>query len=94
MNTLTYFDNRRMTTSIEELSGKCPNCDRNIFEAVENGRCVWCGAEIEGNVLTAPCRYKTPDDEPGKQLMDLHESLCPKCKKIESGDKIWAEGSE
>ena len=37
-----------MTTSIEEINVHCPNCGRNIFEAVENGRCVYCDFLIEG----------------------------------------------
>ena len=36
-----------MTTTIEECNVKCPECGRNIFEAVDNGRCVYCGAVVE-----------------------------------------------
>lgn len=36
-----------MTTSIEEINVKCPDCGRNIFEAVINGNCVYCGALVE-----------------------------------------------
>lgn len=36
-----------MPTSIEEINVKCPNCGRNIFEATDNGRCVYCGALVE-----------------------------------------------
>lgn len=37
-----------MTTTIEEINIKCPNCGRNVFEAVDdNGNCVYCGESIE-----------------------------------------------
>ena len=36
-----------MTTTIEEINVRCPDCGRNIYEAVDNGRCVYCGALVE-----------------------------------------------
>lgn len=38
-----------MTTRIDEINVRCPGCGRNVFEALDNGRCVYCGALVEGD---------------------------------------------
>lgn len=36
-----------VSTTIEEINVKCPECKRNIYQAVHNGMCVYCGASVE-----------------------------------------------
>ena len=36
-----------MTTTIEEINVRRPECGRNAFESTDNGRCVYCGHQIE-----------------------------------------------
>lgn len=40
-----------MTTTIEEINVRCPECKRNIFEAVINGSCMYCGALVEDDEI-------------------------------------------
>ena len=61
-----------MTTTIEEINVKCPECKRNVFESLDNGRCIYCGAVVEDESIASK-----------KKQCDEYSDWGSKCVKVE-----------